>query len=136
MPTERVLADFEGAWKIERVITPEVGASARFSGSATWTAQSDDLAYAEVGTLYIDGAAPMQAERRYLWTPGLHVYFDDGRFFHTVPAAGGEASHWCDPDSYHVSYDFSDWPDFRATWTVEGPRKSYVMTNHFRPTGR
>jgi len=131
MPVDRVLADFAGSWTLERTIRPTTGPSARFSGVAEWVWQGETLAYAEVGTLQMEGTAPMQAERRYLWAPGLQVFFDDGRFFHTVPAAGGDASHWCAPDMYRVHYDFSGWPAFHALWQVAGPRKSYEMSNHY-----
>ena len=37
--------------------------------------------------------------------------------------------HLCAPDRYEVAYDFTAWPHWSATWTVEGPRKDYVMTS-------
>ncbi|WP_299285849.1 DUF6314 family protein [uncultured Tateyamaria sp.] len=132
MPTERVLADFEGAWTLSRTITQNTGASATFEGRATWTGAGDDgLAYHETGLLHVPGAAPMKAERRYHWGPDLTVSFDDGQFFHSVPPQGGRATHFCDPDTYVVDYDFTKWPAFTATWTVNGPRKAYVMTTRF-----
>ena len=131
MPTERVLADFEGAWAITREIAPQTGAPAQFQGQAVWARDGDGMAYRETGTLSMPGAAPMLAERRYRWCADLSVYFEDGRFFHTVPPAGGQTRHWCDPDSYVADYDFGPWPAFVVTWTVQGPRKSYVMTSRF-----
>lgn len=131
MPTKRVLADFAGTWDVQRQIIPDQGQHGQFSGNAMWTAQGDALAYAETGTLTLDGARPMHAERCYLWTPELDIFFDDGRFFHRVPAQGGEAEHWCDPDTYRVHYDFGAWPVFRTRWRVDGPRKGYVMTTTY-----
>ena len=136
MPTERRLADFEGRWDVSRSITPSHGAPAQFEGQATWHPAADGLAYAETGTLRLPGAAPMKAERRYHWAADLSVFFEDGRFFHKVPGAGGRTTHFCDPDTYVVDYDFSDWPGMTVRWTVKGPRKSYVMeTRYTRPSG-
>mmetsp|Transcript_2571 Transcript_2571/g.4365 ORF Transcript_2571/g.4365 Transcript_2571/m.4365 type:complete len:220 (+) Transcript_2571:108-767(+) len=138
MPTRpRVLADFEGGWTIARDIRPDAGPSARFEGQGVWSPGARGLSYVETGTLVMAGTAPMRAERRYHWTGDLSVFFEDGRFFHKVPATGGETHHWCDPDRYHVRYDFSDWPRFAVIWRVDGPRKSYVMTSRFtRLAGR
>jgi hypothetical protein len=137
--TQRVLGDFEGTWDILRHIRPVSGAidaTARFEGRAVWTPDQGGLAYIERGTLTMPGAAPMTAERRYRWAADLSVYFDDGRFFHSVPAGGGATAHWCDPDSYAGQYDFSDWdagdrPAFEVTWQVQGPRKAYTMHSRF-----
>lgn len=126
---ERVLEDFIGRWRLSREIVHGDGTRARFGGVAEWSA---DGAYVERGTLDM-GTARFAAERRYRWTEDLEVYFDDGRFFHTVPRTGGQTSHWCDPDQYDVTYDFSAWPEWAARWQVRGPRKDYVMTSTYRP---
>ncbi|MEM8655857.1 MAG: DUF6314 family protein [Pseudomonadota bacterium] len=131
MPTERVLADFIGQWAIARTILPKSGAAARFDGRARWTATASGADYAETGTLRMDGTAPMQAERAYRWTTNLSVFFDDGRFFHEVPAAGGRTQHFCDPDTYTGTYDFAAWPAFSVMWQVRGPRKDYEMSSLF-----
>ena len=132
-PRARVLSDFEGAWQITRDIRPESGAPGRFEGRGVWTPDADGLAYVERGTLTMAGVASMHAERRYRWGPDLSVYFDDGRVFHRVPAAGGETEHWCDPDRYKVIYDFFEWPKFEITWHVQGPRKAYTMISRHTP---
>lgn len=131
MPTDRVLADFAGTWSIARSIVPASGPRATFEGTARWAPGADGLDYVEQGVLRMEGAAPMQAERRYRWSADLSVYFDDGRFFHTVPARGGQTTHFCDPDTYSGSYDFADWPRFSVHWDVQGPRKDYRMTSVF-----
>ncbi|WP_298921392.1 DUF6314 family protein [uncultured Roseobacter sp.] len=135
MPTEpapRVLEDFEGAWGITRHITHADGTTAEFTGTAQWTHDPGGLIYREIGKLQMAQGPAFQAERQYLWRPGLNVYFDDGRFFHKAPERGGDATHWCDPDTYHVTYDFSRWPDFTATWKVSGPKKSYTMRSQYK----
>ncbi|MEL6452770.1 MAG: DUF6314 family protein [Pseudomonadota bacterium] len=131
----RVLADFEGDWQLTREIVPGAGPVARFAGTARWQAAAGGLDYIEVGTLHLPGAAPMRAERRYRWEADLRVYFDDGGFFHQVPAAGGAATHWCDPDTYRVTYDFAAWPCFDTVWDVRGPRKGYAMRTRFARLG-
>ena len=53
--------------------------------------------------------------------------------FHRVPPLGGDSGHWCDPDQYDGSYDFSAWPAFTVTWSVRGPRKAYLMSSRYDP---
>ncbi len=125
MTEARRLADFEGAWQVERTIRQEDGIDARFSGRAVWAPAETGLRYHENGLMTLDGHPPMQAERRYFWAEDLSVFFDDGRFFHRVPETGGSTSHWCDPDHYALTYDFTDWPRFKVAWRVKGPRKNY-----------
>ncbi len=127
----RILDDFEGRWLISRQITPANDPPGRFHGVATWTPVPEGLAYHEVGDLRIADHPSMQAERRYLWRRDLSVWFEDGRFFHTVPAGGGATGHWCDPDQYDVAYDFTKWPAFRVTWRVKGPTKDYRMISEY-----
>ena len=131
--TDRVLNDFAGQWRLEKVINQADGVTARFDGHATWRAVEEGLLYRESGALHLAGSAPIRAERRYLWRAPLRVYFEDGRLFHDVPAQGGEARHLCPPDDYRVVYDFQNWPEWRATWRVFGPRKSYVMVCDYHP---
>ena len=129
--TERVLDDFEGRWSIRRDILPQAGAQGRFEGTAEWRRVRNGLDYAEKGLLCLSAAAPMRAERRYHWAADLSVYFEDGRFFHRVPAGGGATQHWCAPDLYTVTYDFTAWPGFTVLWHVHGPRKAYRMRSCF-----
>ena len=132
--TRRVLADFEGRWRVERSIRQTDGVEGRFEGEAVFAPDgAGALAYHEDGVLTMPGAAPMRATRAYRWVEGLEVFFDDGRPFHTVPATGGAATHLCPPDIYRVSYDFSRWPDWTATWDVTGPRKAYRMVSAYCP---
>ena len=132
----RELGDFEGRWRLYKSITQQGGgAEARFEGMAVWSAVAAGLAYHETGQLHLAGAAPIRAERRYLWCAPLRVCFEDGRFFHDVPAAGGSALHHCAPDLYRVRYNFDTWPDWTATWHVTGPRKDYRIEMRFTRAG-
>lgn len=128
----RVLGDFEGHWRLERAITHADGTEASFKGTAEWRAAPGGMIYHETGYLQMVQGPKMQAERRYQWGDDLDVYFEDGRFFHRVPALGGDATHWCDPDTYDVNYDFSKWPCFSALWRVRGPKKAYSMHSHYQ----
>ncbi len=133
MPDQpRCLRDFKGIWDLQRQIEHRDGTRARFEGQALWKADDDGLCQQETGALRIGENPPIKAMRRYLWRPDLSVHFDDGRFFHKVPPLGGKAGHWCAPDQYDGSYDFSRWPDFEVTWQVTGPRKSYRMHSRYR----
>ncbi|TNF64106.1 MAG: trigger factor [Rhodobacteraceae bacterium] len=127
----RCLADFEGTWTLSRRIIHEDGPVAAFEGEARWQPSGGGLDYSETGQLRMPGHAPINATRRYRWEEGLRVFFEDGRFFHAVPARGGQAHHWCDPDDYRVTYDFADWPVFTTTWAVRGPRKAYRMISRY-----
>lgn len=137
------ITDFAGQWRLVKHITDRRGPEARFEGLAEVAAQGAgqglgqgrDWTYTETGTLTFDGGGQLQAERRYLWAPaaeGIATAFDDGRPFHVIPLAGGEAHHDCPPDSYRVRYDFSGWPlAWSAHWHVTGPRKDYDMACHY-----
>lgn len=125
------LTEFAGRWHLTRRIDDRrAGQVGQFTGVAEFAPDDEGLAYRETGTLHL-GAAAFQAERRYLWRAGpggIAVYFDDGRFFHTI---GPRAAHWCDPDEYNVEYDFDGWPRWRAVWSVRGPRKDYTLDSHY-----
>ncbi|MEP3055419.1 DUF6314 family protein [Ascidiaceihabitans sp.] len=131
----RVLADFEGRWRIARRIMPSGQPEAAFNGEGGFARSDGGLAYHESGQLQIPGQTAMQSERRYVWDKDLNVFFQDGRFFHSVPNAGGETEHWCDPDHYYVTYLFEKWPRWRVTWRVLGPRKDYLMITDYSRKG-
>ncbi len=61
----------------------------------------------------------------------MHVFFDDGRPFHTVPAHGAEALHDCPPDTYRVRYTYDATDTFSTRWHVTGPRKDAVLRTQF-----
>ncbi len=107
------------------------GTTAQFSGTARWLPDGDRLRCVEEGTLRINDSAPMVGQQVYVWDDDLHVYFADGRPFHRVPPTGGETGHWCAPDQYDGTYDFTAWPVFTVTWRVNGPRKSYRMVTRY-----
>lgn len=128
------LLDFCGEWRLSRRIQSEIaGQSGRFEGRAWFTPDDAGLLYREAGTLTV-GAHEMEAERRYLWRVvegDIAVFFEDGKPFHQFAPQQVAASHFCDPDTYNVTYDFANWPKWSSTWRVTGPRKDYVMTSEF-----
>lgn len=130
--TKRVLADFDGRWRFERHIRHSDAPEATARGTAVWDPCEAGLRYVEQGELFIPGHTAMTTERRYIWRAPLDVYFEDGRFFHTVPAAGGETEHDCPPDTYRVVYRFAAWPAFETVWRVTGPRKDYTMVTRYQ----
>ena len=134
------LQAFAGTWEVERNIEDvRAGRTGHFAGRARFTPAAAGLAYNEVGTLTLEGAAPMQASRRYCWRDGgagtIEVWFEDGRFFHRFCADEPEpaAAHDCPPDHYRVRYDFARWPRWQAEWHVRGPRKDYGILSRFSP---
>lgn len=124
------LVDFLGPWWLSREILQADGTRGRFEGRAEWQAAGADALYVEEGELVLPHGS-FRAERRYRWDADLNVFFEDGRYFHTVPVAGGATGHWCDPDRYDVTYDFSRWPDWSSRWQVRGPRKDYAMFSRY-----
>jgi len=130
--------DFMGTWQIERTITDRLtGQAGTFRGTAEFTQSDTGLDYAEQGSMKLGDGPMMTATRRYHWlfTPELvQVSFDDGRDFHTFVPNGAVAGtdHPCGDDHYKVAYDFTAWPDWRATWTVSGPRKDYTSISQYR----
>ncbi len=129
------MADLEGRWQVSRRIADRLGPEARFAGEAEILPDGDRWQYAERGTLTLAGQPGFAAHRVYKFAErdgGADVFFEDGRFFHAFDWEAAEAEHLCGADLYRVRYDFGDWPDWSAVWTVAGPRKDYVMTSTYR----
>jgi len=122
-----------GRYRLERRIVHDDGCEDRLSGTCTFTRAGPRLIQEESGTLET-AEGRFEATRRYVWTEAqgrLEVYFEDMRPFHSIPLGvhRPETTYLCPPDRYAVAYDFTGWPDWESRWTVEGPRKGYVMTN-------
>ncbi|MBT2130719.1 DUF6314 family protein [Aliiroseovarius lamellibrachiae] len=146
----RTLTDFQGRWRMSRRIEDaNAGSTGRFEGVAVFTPTPNGLIYDEAGELRLPsgparqtGQAGLHATRRYLWQQdddydqgGVLVQFADGRDFHRINLGQdtSTAFHDCPPDQYEVSYTFTRWPDWRATWRVYGPKKNYMMfTDYIR----
>lgn len=131
--------DFARRWTVTREIADALGRQGGwFEGEALLTQDGEaGLVYAEVGILRMGEGQAMTATRRYLWSfkgDRVEVSFADGRPFHGFRpvGAGVEAVHLCGADSYHATYDFNLWPDWRARWRVTGPHKDYTMMSLYR----
>ena len=133
------VAAFAGRWILNRDIRHVDGLTGRFEGVAEILPAGPGLySYEERGTLTLGLSEPLHATRRDLWRAAegaIDISFGDGRPFHRVDLGGlrPETVHICPPDRYAVAYDFTAWPEWTATWRVEGPRKDYVLTSHYRP---
>ncbi len=142
-----LIARFKGDWTLHRhIFDLDSQWLGRFEGDAFMTPRKDGLYYHEEGMLRFGGLTAMKATRDYMWTfpePNVvRVLFEDGRHFHDFDPSQTrpQATHYCDPDEYDVTYDFRKWPDWRAEWRVEGPKKDYRMVSMYSPaapvTGR
>ncbi len=132
------IADFEGTWQIDRVITDRLaGQTGQMTGVADFVRVAEDrLDYTENGTLQLGDGPKLQATRRYRWLftdAGVDMTFADGGTFHSfVPEGYVEGTeHPCGDDTYAVRYDFIPWPRWRAVWVVGGPRKDYTSVTEF-----
>lgn len=130
------LADLEGDWRLDRRIEDtRMGQTGRLDGQCRWVPDGAGLRQEEEGVLRMGAGPSLQANRTYLWRAeggGLVVYFEDGRPFHRLGAGQLTDRHWCDPDTYDVTYDLSGWPDWTQSWRVTGPRKDAVIISRFR----
>lgn len=130
---------FAGDWRLTRRIDDARGQqSGSFEGTARFEPDGLGLRYRESGTLTLDAGGEFAATRRYLWRLAdgrVQVFFDDGRPFHDFAADGVGSDHPCGADLYRVRYDFSQWPEWQATWTVRGPNKEYVSQSRYRRVG-
>lgn len=134
------LEDFAGHWRIDRQIEDRMGGqTGHFVGQAEFSPVAIGLAYHEEGWLTLGAGPRVRAVRDYVWRQEggwIVVHHGDGRPFHSFDPAAPEAVHRCDRDDYRVRYDFALWPQWRADWTVHGPRKDYTMASLYtRPAG-
>ena len=131
-----VATRFQGRWSIRRhILDLDSEWLGRFDGSADFAPIDDGLHYREEGQLQFGGMTAIRAERVYIWTfpepDRVRILFADGTHFHDFDPhqSRPQATHYCDPDEYDVTYDFSRWPEWRAEWRVEGPRKDYRLVS-------
>ncbi|WP_232083433.1 DUF6314 family protein [Arthrobacter sp. SO5] len=64
----------------------------------------------------------------------MDMFFPDGRPFHRMGFGAQDclAQHWCDPDTYRVSYARTGADEFRYRWDVTGPAKDQVLDSVLR----
>lgn len=136
--SEALISRFEGDWQLHRHIYDLDSLwLGKFDGFARFSRVNAGLHYLEEGMLQFGGLTAMKATRTYVWTfPDdgmIRLLFEDGAHFHDFDpnAPRPQATHYCDPDEYDVTYDFRKWPEWRAEWRVEGPRKDYRMVSSY-----
>jgi len=96
-------ARFRGVWHVDRhILDLDSEWLGRFDGQAMFEDHEGHLAYHEEGILKFGGLTGSRATRDYIWT------FPD------------------------VTYDFRKYPQWRAEWRVEGPKKDYRMVTTYR----
>ena len=132
-----------GRWTVERQLQDRAkGTRGTFSGVVVFSPTDDGgLAFREEGTMrWPSFTGP--ASREYLLKPAgrpdaLDVLFADGRPFHRMSFAP-EANldkHWCDPDTYRVTYSFEGPDRFSYTWDVRGPDKNLLLMSTLQRLG-
>lgn len=135
-----------GSWTVERTLLDRsTGTRGAFTGVARFTTMDDGgLRFREAGTVAwasVPGGpagTPFSgpASREYLLRPTgspdtMDMFFPDGRPFHRM-GFGPESCHdrhWCDPDSYRVSYTATSPDGFSYQWDVTGPAKDQLITS-------
>ncbi len=138
-------AYLRGSWSVARTLLDRsTGTSGTFTGVVHFTALDDGgLRWREEGTVQwgsLGGASvggvpfTSPASREYLLQPAetpdvLDVYFPDGRPFHRMGFAGqaNHDVHWCDPDTYRVTYRFLGPDECGYRWDVTGPAKDQLL---------
>lgn len=155
----------QGRWKVSRRFQSRdsLNPSGNFEGIAslhprTLEDSKFDLEnlYVEEGDFTTDTGLTFKANRRYVHryqesTDTLSLWFvkvDDNKkvdyLFHEIeilPPEGdsgwrGKAYHWCEPDKYHVEYEFRfqgvGLKEWRMEYTVKGPKKDYTIRSTYR----
>ena len=136
-------AYLRGGWSVERTLLDRsTGARGTFTGLARFSAGTgpDDggLQFREEGTVVWTTSSGMPftapATREYLLRPSgspdtMDMLFPDGRPFHRMGFGtdSSHAQHWCDPDTYRVSYTLIGPDEFRYRWDVIGPSKDQLL---------
>lgn len=126
-----------GTWSVDRDLLDRAqGTRGTFTGVVHFVPTPDGgLSLREEGTVRWPAFAG-PAFREYLLRPSgrqdaLDVFFPDGRPFHRMSfsADANLDRHWCDPDTYRVTYILEGVHSFRYSWDVTGPRKDLLLTS-------
>lgn len=125
-----------GRWSVNRTLEDLAsGATGTFTGTATFTEHDDDaLLHREQGTLAWASHAPSTATRTLIWRPTSHdtadVFFEDGRFFHSLNLGEGTDTpeHLCSPDIYRGAFSIDGSDEWTYAWRVTGPQKNLILS--------
>jgi uncharacterized protein DUF6314 len=131
-----------GSWSVERTLWDRsTDARGTFTGVVLFSPNDDGgLTFHEEGTMRWPTPAgdtfTGPASRDYILYPtdspdAMDMTFPDGKPFHRM-SFRDEASrdvHWCDPDTYRVTYDLRGPDGFSYSWDVQGPRKNQILAS-------
>ena len=134
-----------GSWSVERTLRDRSsGTRGTFTGVARFSPADDDgLDFHEEGTVRWPtpdgGAFTGPASRNYILQPAdspdaMDMTFPDGRPFHRMSfrETASQDNHWCDPDTYRVTYALRGPDEFSYSWDVQGPRKDLLLESVLR----
>ena len=139
-PDQHIFSRLRGEW----VLTRTVGHDGVMTGRAAFTDKpgaSSSLLYTEQGINRLPGGEEFDFFQNYLYQSddaGLHVFFADGRTFHTLDFETdrrAKARHLCGNDLYQGTYAFHDDDHFSVTWSVKGPKKDFVIQTKYNRQG-
>jgi hypothetical protein len=130
-----------GSWSVERTLWDRSSdARGTFTGIVRFSPKDDDggLAFHEEGTMRwptpAGGTFTGPASRDYVLHPtdapdAMDMTFPDGRPFHRMSfrEEASQDRHWCDPDTYRVTYAVRGPDEFSYSWDVQGPRKDQFL---------
>ena len=126
-----------GLWTVQRDLLDRAqGTAGTFSGVVHFASRDDGgLDLREEGTMHWPTfTGPATREYVLATTPRadtMDVFFPDGRPFHSMSFTPRENldQHWCDPDTYRVTYNYQGPDSFSYSWDVAGPRKDLLLTS-------
>jgi hypothetical protein len=134
-----------GSWSVERTLWDRSSdARGTFTGVVRFSPNDGGgLAFHEEGTMRWPtpdgGTFTGPANRDYILhatadTDAMDMTFPDGRPFHRMSFRdeSSQDEHWCDPDTYHVTYAFKGPDEFSYSWDVHGPRKDQLLVSVLR----
>jgi hypothetical protein len=144
-----------GRWSVERTLLDRAaGTRGTFTGVVILSPDGDGgLRFHEEGTVVWPSVnrpaagSPAgngdtytgPATRDYLLRPAdtpdaMDMLFPDGRPFHRMSFApdASQDRHWCDPDTYRVTYVRHSEDEFSYVWDVTGPRKDLLLESVLR----
>jgi hypothetical protein len=138
-----------GSWSVERTLWDRSSdARGTFTGIVRFSPKDDDggLAFHEEGTMRwptpAGGTFTGPASRDYVLHPtdapdAMDMTFPDGRPFHRMSfrEEASQDRHWCDPDTYRVTYAVRGPDEFSYSWDVQGPRKDQFLESVLRRLG-
>jgi hypothetical protein len=139
-----------GSWSVERTLWDRSSdARGTFTGIVRFSPKDDDggLAFHEEGTMRwptpAGGTFTGPASRDYVLHPtdapdAMDMTFPDGRPFHRMSfrEEASQDRHWCDPDTYRVTYAVRGPDEFSYSWDVQGPRKDQFLESVLRRLGQ